>query len=64
MMYTELNPYWEIVSIGNYNSDNKAGLLWWNQQTGQTTLMTMNGLSVEGTTPLHIEPDTTWRIQR
>jgi len=63
LMYTEANTNWEIVSVGNYNGDNKAELLWWNQQTGQVYLMQMNGLSLSGAALLYTEPDTTWHIQ-
>jgi len=63
MIYTEPNTMWEIASIITFNSDTKAELLWWNQQSGQTTLMTMNGLSMTGATLLYTEPDTTWHIQ-
>ena len=63
MMYTEANTAWDIVSVGNYNSDNKADLLWYNQLTGQVYLMPMNGLTVMNGSLLWTEPDTTWRIQ-
>ena len=62
VIYTEPNTNWKIVATGDINGDGKTDLIWWNKQTGQVSVMLLNGTTIASVGLIYTEPDTTWKI--
>jgi hypothetical protein len=62
MVYTEPNLAWKIVSVGDYNGDGKADLLWRNDTTGQVYMVHMNGMAISAQAMVYQEANTAWKV--
>lgn len=62
IIYQETNTAWQIVAAGDLNGDDRADLIWWNNQTGQVYGMLMNGTVIGSQGMIYQEPNTAWRI--
>ncbi len=54
------NPDWSVTHTADFNSDDKADLLWRNNN-GAVTMWTMNG-TVNTVTAGILGPDANWRV--
>jgi hypothetical protein len=59
---TVANPAWSVKTTGDFNRDGTKDLLWYNQQTGETTVWVMRqgAFVAQGSTP--VVPDLAWTV--
>jgi len=48
--------------VGDYDADNKADIVWFNDATGQVFMLLMDGLAVRQSGMVYQEPNTDWDL--
>jgi sRNA-binding regulator protein Hfq len=59
---TVADKNWEIIGVGNFNTDSNTDLLWRNKQTGQVNVWLINGTALLSKGTLGTVSDLNWGI--
>jgi hypothetical protein len=53
VIHSEPDSNWKIMGTGDFDADGKADILWWNQSTGLTAVMLVDGTTRKSTAFIH-----------
>ena len=55
---------WQVATVGDFDGDRRADIVWRNHTTGATALSIMDGASVVAGPYVLTVPDTGWQVER